>query len=204
MLLLALVLSQTVNPYAGVQWKGQLPGLDAELAKRIGARLIKSDAVKPAPRAPLTATDFKSAGPRSAAETLIASSKVGKAQGEALVEGLNAGLDAFERETRKNNVAYALAFLLGSAKQATTDRDVSDTDTERLAQAINDELAASPAFKKLTDKQRQLLYENGIVVGALIGGLSAEAVEARDAQAKAQARQLASQALICFGLSTGN
>jgi hypothetical protein len=200
-LALTVLLTQYVNPYSGISWNNALPSyLDSAVCQRIWARTTqKPGGVKAAPRSPLTATDFTPAQPRSVAASLVAASKgMSKGQGQALVEGLNAGLDAFERETRKNNVAYALAFLIGVSMQTVSGREVSDAESDMLAQAINDELAASSSFKKLPVKQKQLLYETCIVVGSLIGGMAAQAEEAKDVELMQQAQMMAKTALQTF------
>ena len=198
-LALCVVLSQQPNPYAGMAWNNALPShLDAGVYQRIWSR-VSNTASRPAPKAGFEKTDFKPVQPRSVAQALVSASKgVTAAQGKALVEGLNAGLDAFEQEARKHNVAYAVAFLLGVSLQVVNERVVTDADSEKLAQAVNDELAGSPQFKKLPAKQKQLLYETCIVVGALIGGRAAQGAEANDPEARAQARAMAQQALASF------
>jgi hypothetical protein len=199
-LALAVLLAQDVNPYAGVRFDNPMGGwLDAATWQRIGARLTpKPGTRKPSPRAPLEATDFTPVQPRTAARAIVEGSKVSKEQGQALIEGLNAGLDAFEQQARKNNVAYALAFLIGASMQTLNEKEVSDAESDMLAQAINDELAASPSFKKLKPKQKQLLYETSIVLGALIGGMAAQAAEANDPELKKQAQAMARSALQPF------
>jgi hypothetical protein len=198
-LALWLSLSQ-LNPYAGITWDNPMGGwLDATLYKRMWARAMNKPLDKPAPKLGLVATDFKPQQPRSVAEGIIKGSKgLGKEQGQALVEGLNAGLDAFERESRKNNVASALAFLLAVSLQTVGEKEVGDAELETLAQALNDELAASLSYRKMTPKQKQLLYETCVIVGALIGGMGAMAAEASDAAMSAQAQQLARSALAVF------
>jgi hypothetical protein len=181
--------------------------LDTVLYNKIWSRALQQSvanpraatAVKVAPKAPFTATDFKPVQPRSVAQALVAASKgLTKEQGLALVDGLNTGLDLFEKEARKNNVAYAIAFLLAISMQTLNDKEVSDAESEALAQAVNDELAAAASFKKIAAKQKQLLYETSIVVGALIGGMAASATESSDAELKQRAKDMARQALQTF------
>lgn len=200
-LALCVVLSQAPNPYAGMAWKGPLPGsLEKATYQRIWSRAMNAPGSKPAPKSGFAATEFKSVQPRSVAQALVSSSSaVTKAQGRALVEGLNAGLDFFEEAPeRKNNVAQAVAFLLGNCLQLVNGEEFTNADGEALAQAVNDELAASPRFKKLPPKEKQLLYETSIVVGALIGGMAAHGVVENDPAAQATARAMAKQVLDLF------
>ncbi|MBL8951708.1 MAG: hypothetical protein JNK82_13080 [Myxococcaceae bacterium] len=199
-LALCLVLSQLANPYAGLTWVDPLAGtLDPAVYPRIWARAVSKPPEKPAPKLGFEATDFKPAQPRSWAQSLVSQSKaIGREHGRALVEGLNAALDLFEKDMRKNNVAFAMAFLIGSALGAAGERDVADAELVSLAQAVNDELAGSPQFKKLNPKQKQLLYEGCIVGGALLGGMAAAGAEANDAELKAEARLLALTVLKTF------
>lgn len=198
-LALCVVLSQQPNPYAGVTWNSPMSSwLDAATCERIWSR-VSTPARGPAPKAGFEKTDFKPVQPRSVAQALVSGSKgVTPAQGKALVEGLNAGLDLFEQEARKNNVAHALAFLLGVSLQVVNEKEVTDAESEKLARAVNDELAGSPRFKRLPAKEKQLLYETCIVVGALIGGMAAQGAEAKDPAVTAQAKALAQQALATF------
>lgn len=211
-LVLAVLLAQYTNPYSGVSWNNPMSSyLDTALYNRIWSRAVTqgvgaktakvatAEVKAAAPQAALTATDFKPAGPRTIAAQLVAQSKgVTREQGLALVTGLNAGIDVFEKEARKNNVAYAMAFLIGVSVQVATETEVPDAQAEALAQAINDELAAAPVFKKATAKQKQQLYETCIVVGALIGGMAAQAAESNDEALKGQAKQMAQSALATF------
>ena len=57
---------------------------------------------------------------------------------------------------------------------------------------------ASLAYRKMTPRQKQVLYETCVVVGALIGGMNTMASEANDAAMKRQAKQLALAALSTF------
>jgi len=82
--------------------------------------------------------------------------------------------------------------------QVLGEKEVPDDKVAELAQLINDELAASESFRKTTAKQRQLLYETSLVVGALIGGMAAQADEAKDPEMKRQAQAMAAQALQTF------
>lgn len=196
-LVVSLALSQSL--YSGVGRSSALSStIDPALAARIWARTTGKPTTTP--RAPFTATDFKPVQPRSVAQAMVdgSSKELTREQSKALVDGLNGGLDVFEKETRKNNVAHALAFLIAISMQVVNEREVSDSESQMLAQAINDELAAAPQFKKLTPKQKQLLYETSVVVGALIGGMAAEAAESGNAQMKAQAKTMAQQALSVF------
>ncbi|MBK7863442.1 MAG: hypothetical protein IPJ65_33540 [Archangiaceae bacterium] len=196
-LALSALLSQTVNPYTGVVWNNPLAGqLDPVVTARVWARVTKPSPGKVAPHAELVATDFKPEGPRTGAQALLAASKtLGRGQRQALVEGLNAGLDAFEREARKNNVAAAVAFLLAVALQVANEKEVSDAESAALTQGLNDELAASAGFKRLTPKQKQALYERCVVAGSLLGGMAAQAADANDAALKKQTQEMAQTVL---------
>ena len=199
-LTLWLLLAQLANPYAGLTWVDPLAGhLDPAVYSRIWARAVSKPPEKPTPKLGFEATDFKPVEPRGFARALVAQSKgLGKEHGRALVDGLNAGLDLFEKDMRKNNVAFAMAFLIGSALGAAGERDVQDAELVSLAQAVNDELAASAQFKKLPAKQKQLLYEGCIVSGALLGGMAAAGQEGNDPELKALARVLARSVLSTF------
>ena len=68
-------------------------------------------------------------------------------------------LDGFEEQARKNNVAYALTFLIGVSMQVVNGKELSEAEMELLAGELNDVLASAPEFTSSTAREKQSLYE---------------------------------------------
>ncbi|MFO1464298.1 MAG: DUF6683 family protein [bacterium] len=139
---------------------------------------------------PISATDFKS-GSRVMPSTYAAQGpKENQAQ---LLQTFNGMMDAFEKEGRRNNVAYAIGFLIGASAQVHTGKEVSDTVLEKFVYDVNDILAGSPSFQTMPAAKKQELYESSVLIGAMIGGL------ASNPETKADGKALARQVLQSVG-----
>ena len=123
------------------------------------------------PLAPLTATDFK-LGSRLLTEQIASTKGLSPEASKQLVDTLNAVMDGFEKTQRKGNVAAALAWLLFNALDPFIHliAHMSDEEGDGVVTAINDELAASSAFRKMSDLQKQQLYEACLAASAAIIG----------------------------------
>jgi len=139
---------------------------------------------------PISASDFAS-GPRVLPAAYAAK---GPAENQAqLLESFNGMMDAFEKEGRKNNVAYAMGFLIGASAQVHTGKEVSDTILEKFVFDLNDILAGSPSFQAMPASKKQELYESSVLMGAMIAGLDT------DPTTKATGKALAKQVLQSIG-----
>jgi hypothetical protein len=154
----------------------------------------------PAPAYPLTATDFRPSGTRLTVDALVSGTQGATAeQKQALRTVYLETLSAFEKEARRNNVAYALAFLLGASVQVVTGKEVPDDDAHDLARGVNDILAATPEFRSLTPREKQSLYEVAIITGGMIAVMHQMGVEQNDESLKKQAIDLAQTMLEKLG-----
>lgn len=139
---------------------------------------------------PISASDFSS-GQRVLPAAYAA--KGPKENQTQLLQTFNGMMDAFEKEGRKNNVAYAIGFLIGASAQVHTGKEISDTVLEKFVYDVNDILAGSPSFRALPVAKKQELYESSVLIGAMIAGM------ATDPETKADSKALARQVLQSVG-----
>jgi len=154
--------------------------------------------VKPTPSAPLAATDFKP-GPHTVAAKfgdLAATPEDKRALAAACAQILE-GIEG-QPDFRKNNVAYGLAVLIGVSIQLVYGKTIPDAEAEQLARDLNDSLAATPNFRKLPAKDRQLLYETSVITAGLMVGLNQEGLKTGDASMQEKAKDMARQMLAMF------
>ena len=92
-----------------------------------------------------------------------------------------------------------VTILLGSSIQAVAQKEIGDAESEDLLRLVNDIIASTPDFKKMTNQQRTAAYDAFLITGGLIAGLDANAKETNDPAAAALARDLAVSSLAQFG-----
>lgn len=207
--------AQYTNPYTGTTWNNPMSSyldtviqhriqsrmLERQIGVRYGVRRRDSGPVRHAagrtpkistPSFPIEATDFRPTVRRLLPNVLAESTPGTNAeQKQALSNIYNLSLDAFEKEARKNNVAYALTFLLGASLQIVTGQEIPDQEAEQLAHEVNEALAAAPEFQRLSAKEKQAIYEVCVITGGFMMTLHQLAVEQRDDRLKQQAKDLA-------------
>jgi len=159
-------------------------------------------------RAPLTETSFKS-NPATIMPAIFAES-LGDAKPEDRQTFIKVSREllknyeemlAAKSETRvKNNVAGAATFALVMSRSVLLDgqRDLSEKQTEALLQDINALLASSENFKKMTDAEKQKMYEAFVITGGLATMLYREGTEKGDAETIAKGKHLARTILSQF------
>jgi len=144
-------------------------------------------------------SDFVSSGKRIMIEPLINSLTQAPQQRADLAKGVGQVFAMYEAKVRKNNVAYAMAFMAGMAVLADKGITLTDQQGENLALALNDQLAANPAFVKASAVDRQKLYETFVTMGSLIAIFNE--VGKKDAASAAAAKQFATEAYKLMGLT---
>ncbi len=151
--------------------------------------------------APLTATDFEPAGPRQAAEQ-IAANIDNPEERKQVIEICRQIHTTIENTQgfRRNNLAGAMAVLIGVSIQVLMEKEVSDEETDALIQWLNNEVVAVGNVAKMTAEQKTQAYDVMIMISGLIAGISANAAETGDATQAEQARSMARDALKAFGL----
>ena len=111
-----------------------------------------------------------------------------------LLQTFNGMMDAFEKEGRKNNVSYAIGFMIGASAQVHTGKEISDAVMEKFIYDVNDILAGSPSFVALPVAKKQELYESCVLTGAMVGGLY------NNPQTQSEGKALAKQVLQGLGV----
>ncbi|MFO1317564.1 MAG: DUF6683 family protein [Burkholderiales bacterium] len=151
--------------------------------------------------APLSASDFRPAGPRNVPEQFAAlgGSPEDRAQILKACRDLQRAIEA-EPGFRPNNVASAMALVIVVGVKVGYGVDLTDRQSDEVLRGVNDALAALPAFGELTPAERTRLYDTFVITGALIAGIAQAAVDAGDAGLQAQARAMARDVLAAFGL----
>jgi hypothetical protein len=216
--------AQYVNPYNGSQWNNPMSAtcdvmitnsiqkkmLEKALArKRAGQAANQSGgATAPAsaataPKYELSASAFTPEGGRLMPDKLAAGAAgVDDAQKHQLAEAFRQTLTTYEAQVPKNNVAFAMGFLIAASLQVLSGKEVSDPDFEQLVHDLNDALAETPKFRQMDARGRQILYETSVITGGIIAGLHNTGVESKDAHAQQQAKDLARSVLETFGVKT--
>lgn len=150
-------------------------------------------------RASIAQSDFRSNGKRVMIEPLIDSLGPTADQRRDLLDGVGQVFALYESKVRNNNVAYAMAFMAAMAVAADKGVTLTDQQSENLALALNDQLAANPAFVGASTVDRQKLYETFVTLGSLIAIFNE--VGKHDPGSAAAAKRLAVEAYKLMGLS---
>ncbi len=144
----------------------------AAAAKRSGtpaARNVKAPAVaKAAPAGPLLFTPVRVPPAQSTARRIAAAYPAkAQAQAEALFNQL---LTSYAEMEKMNGVPHgdlgaAVAFFLGGNWMAMNNRDLSDAAFMPIIAQMRASLSASPGFARLTNAQKQEIYEQMVING---------------------------------------
>ena len=155
----------------------------------------------PAPRSPLTATDFRPTGQRDAAQLLAAAVADAPSRAQLLqaLRQIQATIEATPG-FRKHNLAAATALLLGASLQVITGREFDDAASEGLLRLVNDGMAETGVVGRLSAAQRTRTYDVMVLTGGLIAGIASNAQETGNAEMAAVARKMAHDALATLGL----
>ncbi len=214
----APVQAQYMNPYNGLQFRSvyqanidrilsesiQRKMLESAIRRRLAANDGTTASSAPAPatyRHAVSATDFVPAGKRRVAEQIAASS-ANAAERKQLIEACRRIQAEIENTPgfRKNNFANGLALLVGVSLQVLTGTEIGEADTEALVRDLNDQLASSEGYRRLSAEQRTAAYDTFVILGGLIAGIAQDAADRNDAQQAKQARELAREVLVSLGV----
>jgi len=145
-------------------------------------------AAPPLPQFPITATDFIPVGPRIMPDQIVNTTpNLTQEQKDGLKQLSNQYLDAFEGQARKNNVANALAFLVGVSLQTISGKEPPDVVVDQLITGFNNGIANTAQFEVMNQHDKQVLYESFVISGGMVAFLH----EQKDAQMQKQARDMA-------------
>ncbi len=146
---------------------------------------------------PISRSDFKPSGKRPTIAAYLATMNGTDAQRAQLSQIVDLTVSTFEKEARKNNVAYAFALMIGMSLRLARDGEFDEATSEELALGINDLLVAAPAWRKLDAKDRQAMYESCLLTSALL--LMYQAAGEADPDLRAQGAELARSVLAQWG-----
>lgn len=186
------------------QWRAMNMSMAAAIQRGSAAGTgVKTAPAKPlpAPRSPLTATDFRPTGQRDAAQLLAAAVADAPSRKQLLqaLRDIQATIEATPG-FRKHNLAAATALLLGASLQVITGREFDDAASEGLLRLVNDGMAETGVVGRLTADQRTRTYDVMVLTGGLMAGIASNAQETGNAELAAVARKMARDALATLGL----
>lgn len=186
------------------QMNSYVNGVKASMAATQGRKAAPAPpavASASAPRQPLTATDFKPAGPRNAPERISAAvaDPAGRAQMVNACRQILATIEATQG-FRKNNVASAITLVTALSIQVLTGREFDDAQAQGLLQLVNDEIVASGRLRNVPAEKQTRLYDALVISGGLMAGIAHNAAESNDREMMEVARAMARDALASFGL----
>ena len=150
---------------------------------------------------PITASDFRPAGPRRVPEQLAEHATNARDRADIVKAGrqIHAAIEATPG-FRKNNVAAAMTVLLGVSVQVLKGVEFSDAESQSLMRGLNEELAAMESFRALSAEQRTQVYDAFVVTGGFIAGIAQAGAETGNGALQEQARAMARDALARFGV----
>jgi hypothetical protein len=135
-----------------------------------GAGHAEEAAPAPAPVKP-TATTFRPSGKRLMVQRFAASLSQDPAEVKEMTEAFTQGLKAFEAEAKRlgrpNSVAMAFAYLVGVCVMVDSDHEAPEAALLTLQAKVDAAFGESAEFKKLSDKERQQLYETMVLMATL-------------------------------------
>lgn len=188
------------------QMNSYVNGVKASMAATQGRKApaaapVAQGASVPAPRQPLSATDFRPTGPRNAPERIAAAvaDPAGRAQ---MVEACRKILPTIEATQgfRKNNIASAITLVTALSIQVLTGREFDDAQAQGLLQLVNDEIVASGRLRNVPAEKQTRLYDALVISGGLMAGIAHNAAESNDREMMEVARAMARDALASLGL----
>lgn len=126
-----------------------------------------------------------------------AAEDVTEVERKQLAVDLCQAIDEFEKQTgTKNNLAWGISFMLGVSLKVTRNVELSDEDLEQLAQAVHRQMEADAEWSKMTDQQKQLMYESSLVDASII----ITTAQRGDEKSLQQAKEKALECLHQFGI----
>jgi len=190
-------ISSTVNRDLGdvLRTKKLVDDVDALKNRQKGAPT--SPALSAPAKVNYAATDFRPTGSRLMLEQFAA--VAAEAERPRLRQALRDVLVSYEKEVRKNNLAYALAFFIGGNLQIIGETEIPDDASEALAADCHNALLEMDALKTMSAKDKQQLYETLILTTGMAAALYYQAVESHDDALKKQAQAMARESLEQFG-----
>ncbi|MCU0700252.1 MAG: hypothetical protein MUC96_27405 [Myxococcaceae bacterium] len=153
----------------------------------------------PAPAKAPTATTFRQSGKRLLVQRFSASLSDDPGEVKQMNEAFTAGFKAFEAEAKRlgrpNSVAMAFAYLVGVCVMVDSDHEAPEAALLTLQAKVDAAFGESPEFRKLTDVEKQKLYETMVLMATLPLAGYMVAKEHHDDELLQQYRAIAATAL---------
>ncbi len=149
---------------------------------------------------PLSVSSFRTVGgpimPRRVSEAVRGLDPEGRRQLEAslllLLKQYEQALDRKDDQELKNNLAAAYNFLFGAAWRVLKDgQELSTGQQQILLRQFNAAFSLGFQDRRLSDREKQELYESAVLAGSIILGLASEGRESRQPALQRAARDLA-------------
>jgi hypothetical protein len=189
--------------FAGSGFKLFFPGRSrgASAAPKTGRG---DDEAIPPERLPLSVSSFRTVGnpimPKRVAGAVRGLDMEGRRQLEAslmlLLKQYEQVLDRNDDDRLKNNLAGACNFLFNSAYSVLKDgRELNTQQQESMLKQFNAGFALGFKEQRLSDREKQELYESAVLSGSIILGLYTEGRETSQPEQQKMARSLARELL---------
>jgi hypothetical protein len=150
----------------------------------------------PAFRYPIMATDFHGARWREVPEQWASMMSNATPEQQSIQRRFyHQLLDSYETVNRRNNVAAAVAYSIGSSLEINRGQALTQGEINYLVAYVNEALASSPQFLAMTAQQKQVLYESAVVNGGIVRSLYVNGKTTNDPQMMRQAGELSQMIL---------
>jgi len=153
----------------------------------------------PSSRPRPTATSFQPGPSPLLIDTITRTLSKDRETQSLLKELFSEGQKLYEEEARRlgrpNNLAMALSYFVGSCYMVATGQEPSEASLLAFQATADEALGASPAFKKLSNRERQTLYELFIHLATLPLAGYVAALQQNDAKEARVFQQLAAELL---------
>jgi hypothetical protein len=192
------------NPYSGIGWNSPMVNLtdtwlrNASQSTALRHSIERQNGTRLTEHQQFSMTDFTPAGQRLAVDGVIAWVAQTPQQRQIVGNAVTTIFARYERTHRPNNVAYAVAFLIGNSLAVQTGRPLDVAQGDELAHKINDMFAGNPQFMAMKATDRQMLYEICVTLGGLVAYF--DELGRQDPAWSNAAKLLAKQSLASFGM----
>jgi len=169
------------------------------LGRKPGTPSQPNTANNPSSRPRPTATGFQPSQNPLLIDTLASALSQDRETQTALKALFREGLRLYEEEARRlgrsNNLAMALSYFVGSCYMVVTGQEPSEASLLAFQATADEALGSAPAFKKLSNRERQTLYELFVHLATLPLAGYVASLQQNDAKEARIFQQLASELL---------
>jgi hypothetical protein len=165
------------------------PPTSAGIAPPAGT-VAPGNGTAPAAHLAINATDFVPAEPgHPVVERFLDQAKLPPDQRAQLGKVIYGTFTQVDTQLRKNNIAASMGLALGTSIYAVNGKIISDAESNQLIFTLNDMIARTPEFARMSRQEKQTTSDSLILVSSLI--LAFKQAGQRDPQLKQQSVALA-------------